>query len=70
MPKYFNTTFSPLVWNDKGQIIGGGEWLTVDEVTPEIEALLARNEMVLVEEQEQPKPTRTRRSKTKEETQE
>lgn len=61
MPKYFNTTFGPLVWNDDGQIIGGKEWLDVDEPTKQIEKYLETNEMVIVDD-----PTvdrRTRKSK-------
>lgn len=70
MPKYFNTTFGPLVWNDKGQIIGGGEWLMLDEPTPQTDQYVKTQEMVLVEEPEDTKPARTRRSKSKEESQE
>lgn len=69
MPQYFNATFGPLVYDDAGHIIGGGEWLTVDEPTEQIEAFLKRQDMVLVQEPEQ-KPKRTRKSQTKEETQE
>jgi len=63
MPKYFNTTYGPLVWNEDGQIIGGGEWLTVVESTPLIDKFLETQEMVLVQEPEPEEPKRTRRSR-------
>lgn len=66
MPKYFNATFGPLVWNDKGQTIGGGEWLIVDESTPQIDEYLDTQEMVLVEDPSDSQPARTRRSKSQE----
>jgi hypothetical protein len=68
MPKYYNTTFGSLVWNDNGQIVGGKEWLVVDEPTAQIVKYLETSEMVLVQEPEpQEKPRRTRRSKQNQE---
>jgi len=72
MPRYYNTTFGPLVWNDEGQIIGGGEWFTVDKPTQQIKEYLANMKMVEVpvQEESKPKTRRTRRSKKQEDTQE
>lgn len=53
MPTYFNSTFQPLVWNDEGQIVAGGDWLEVDEPTEQIEYWLARDYMVIVETDEE-----------------
>lgn len=45
---FFNTTDSPVVIDDQGHIVGGGEWSNLDQ-TPEVERLIERGALVAVD---------------------
>lgn len=48
MPKYFNTTDGPLVVDEDGRIVGGGEWFEVKQ-TSKIKAAIERGDIVVVD---------------------
>lgn len=47
MPKYFNATTGPVIVDEEGRIVGGGEWFDTKQ-TPEIKAAISRSEIVAV----------------------
>lgn len=51
MPKYFNTQFGPVRYNEDGQTVAGFDWVESEE-TPEIKTALERQELIKVDSDE------------------
>jgi len=48
MPKFFNGTSGPVVYDGYGRFVGGGEWVDVDKKTERIEQLIELGYLVEV----------------------